>query len=138
MDANFIEGNLGQNTYTYIGARAPTHTHTHTHTHNMILTGFYFIIIIQHSTTCGRHILLWCYIMIQLRSSLPVITSWSHTVIDVAFVKLIWCMIKDIKVGGFNMKHSLLTSRNIQFFMWTIFKYNCKLNFIYTNVCTCF
>jgi len=82
MDAKFIEGNLGH-TYKYMCARA------HAHTHYVILTGFYFIIIIQHTTTCGRHILFWCDILTQLCSSLPVITSWSRTVIDVAFVKFI-------------------------------------------------
>jgi hypothetical protein len=41
MDANFIEGNLGQNTYKYIGAHTHTHTHTHTRTHTHTHTHTY-------------------------------------------------------------------------------------------------
>jgi hypothetical protein len=69
--------------------QARAYIHTHTHTHYLILIGFYFIIIIKHSATFGRYILLWCDIMTQLRISLPVITLWSHALIDFAFVKFI-------------------------------------------------
>jgi hypothetical protein len=72
-------------------------TKTQAQAEYVIFTGFYFIIIIQHSATCGRYILLWRDIMAQLRNSLPVLTSWSHTVIEIAFVKFIWHIIKEIK-----------------------------------------
>jgi hypothetical protein len=90
-------------------------TKTQAQAQYVIFTGFYFIINVQHSATCGRYILLWRDIITQSRSSLHVLTSWSHTVIEIAFVKFIWCMIQEIKLWGRNMQHSLLTSRNIIF-----------------------